>query len=81
MNERTALINGIKVISTTEIQRRFGLQVNSNVIRDLGLTPFYEGHPGVYWREDHLPMIACLLAQKLMNIALLELVPQQGEAN
>lgn len=70
MSSKTGLIDGIRVVSTTELCARLGLPVTStSIVKSKIGKPFCETSNGVYWREDDVPQIAINLAIGLMQIA------------
>ena len=62
MLNRVAMLGDVPVISTTEISRRLGMTISSTFLRSLGLEPFADLSPGIYWRADEFHLICGRIA-------------------
>ncbi len=65
----TPPINGIDVVSTTEMGKIVGFPIGVAGIKDLGIKPFYVAHVGTYWKTSDVPLIAMAVAMKLIDRA------------
>ena len=60
---KTAIFDGVRVVSTTELCERIGLRVSSNDLKDLDVCmPIAETSTGIYWSEEQIPLLALGLA-------------------
>lgn len=57
----------IKLISTTELCRRLGVNLQSAFLMSLDLMPVQVGHTGIYWDEDDYLLICETLAAYFQN--------------
>lgn len=70
MTTKTGLIDGVRVISTTELCVRLGLTISSTKIVELQIgKPFATASTGVYWKEEDLPFLATGIASHLLKVA------------
>lgn len=68
---RAAIIDGQRVVSTTELCERLGTTVSSAFVKSLNIvSPLAETSTGVYWRDEHVPIIAMALAKHFANRAI-----------
>lgn len=58
----TAEIDGVAVLTTTEVCSRLGLQITSTLLKKMGIQPFAELSNGTYWEESLMPEIRKVLA-------------------
>lgn len=64
-------IDGAFVVSTTELGERLGVHLSSSRIKSLArVSPMVETSTGVYWREEHIPIIAMALANHFSQRAI-----------
>ena len=62
------IIDGRKVISTSEVCDELGITISKQNLFDLGFTPAFETHVGTYWFADGLAGMAGELAQVLESM-------------
>lgn len=61
-----AYIDGVEVVTTSEISRLIGITLTVNQIRDFSnLLPFAEINAATYWKTSDIPQIASLIASRL----------------
>lgn len=58
------------VVSTMELAARLQLPVTSTALKALGLHPYMEINPGVYWRLEDVPMIRDHIIKHLVSLKL-----------
>lgn len=67
---KTALIDGIEVLTTSEICRLVGLTLSVKQIIDYSnLRPMAQINAATYWRVEDLPVIVCCVASVLVGFA------------
>ena len=62
------IIDGRKVISTSEVCDELGITISRQNLFDLGFTPAFETHVGTYWFADELSGMAGELAEVLQSM-------------
>jgi len=71
---RTAFLDGIKVISTTELCNRLGMKLSAESIKSFGAAqPYAEMNVGTFWREEDLPLICTSISERVLSVAAAEL--------
>lgn len=61
--KRTLAIDDIRVITTTELSQRLGMQVSAKFLKKIGAPkPHVVTTTGIYWLEDDAPIIASYIA-------------------
>lgn len=49
-------------LSTSEVSKRLGFIVSVTFLKQCGVSPLSEQHPGVFWRESDMPIICHAIA-------------------
>lgn len=64
---RTSIVNGVRVVSTHELGARLGITVSGALMKKIGVRPFANIRPAIYWREDDISLIRSNLAILLLG--------------
>jgi len=65
-----AYIDGVEVVTTSELSRLIGITLSVNQIREFSdLSPFAEIHAATYWKTSDIPVIAAMASSRLAVFA------------
>jgi hypothetical protein len=65
-----AFIDGVEVVTTSEISRLLGLTLSVNQIREFSdLSPIAQINAATYWKTSDIPAIAAMVSSRLAVFA------------
>ena len=66
---KTQPVNGVTVISTTELCKRLGFNISASKITEMThVKPFIQRNSGVYWRDSDFKIICTRMAGALLTM-------------
>ena len=68
MNTKNRIIDGRKTVSTSEVSNELCINVDVQLLTELGYAPAFEAGVGTYWFADEIAGMALTLSECLESI-------------